>query len=187
MKAPGLADFGQEGFLIAIWKPVFTPWPTYATSQNGFNNFGRGPSNYHSCEVWSKPLCSLGGGQLMFSLYNAMLNCEPVSVVNFDPRGIIWTTLVEDLQMMLYTKYECSGLVLSDENIFENCILKTYVLLHELCMFVSKWHVMVGILWFVYISFRWATSTWLRWEAQPVRLGQLPVRLIRLIQFISLL
>jgi len=29
--------------------------------------------------------------------------------VNFDPRGIIWTTLVEDLQMMLFTTYESSG------------------------------------------------------------------------------
>jgi len=27
---------------------------------------------------------------------------------------------------MLYIKYESSGLVLSDKNIFENCIMKTY-------------------------------------------------------------
>jgi len=33
----------------------------------------------------------------------------PQGGVNFDPRGIIWTTLVEDLLMMLYTKYESSG------------------------------------------------------------------------------
>jgi len=30
--------------------------------------------------------------------------------------------------MMLYTKYEALGLVVSDKKIFENCILKTYFL-----------------------------------------------------------
>ena len=47
-----------------------------------------------------------------------------------NPRGIIWTTLVEDLWMMIYTKYESSGpfsLVL-DKKIFENCMLKNYFL-----------------------------------------------------------
>jgi len=33
----------------------------------------------------------------------------PLGRVNFDPRGKIWTTLVEDLLMMLYTKYESFG------------------------------------------------------------------------------
>jgi len=36
--------------------------------------------------------------------------------VNFDPRGIIWTTLVEDLKMMLYAKYESSGPVKLGQN-----------------------------------------------------------------------
>jgi len=35
--------------------------------------------------------------RLKFSLYKSMLNCDPQGGVNFDPRGIIWTTLVEDL------------------------------------------------------------------------------------------
>ena len=38
-----------------------------------------------------------------------MLNYDPWGLVNFDPRGIIWITLVEDLQTMLNTKYESSG------------------------------------------------------------------------------
>jgi len=33
----------------------------------------------------------------------------PMAKFNFNPRGIIWTTLVEDLSMMLYTNYESSG------------------------------------------------------------------------------
>jgi len=33
----------------------------------------------------------------------------PVAGLILTPRGIIWTTLVEDLLMMLYTKYESSG------------------------------------------------------------------------------
>jgi len=37
-----------------------------------------------------------------------MQNCDPRDGVNFDPRGIILTTVVEDLKMMLYTKYESS-------------------------------------------------------------------------------
>ena len=38
-----------------------------------------------------------------------MQNCDPRGGVNFDRRGIIWTTLVEDLLMMLYIKYESTG------------------------------------------------------------------------------
>ena len=34
--------------------------------------------------------------RLIFSLYNSMWNCDPRAGVNFDPRVIIWTTLVED-------------------------------------------------------------------------------------------
>jgi len=35
--------------------------------------------------------------------------CDLQDGVNLDPRGIIWTTLVEDFKMMLYTKYKSSG------------------------------------------------------------------------------
>ena len=33
---------------------LVVPWPTYATNWTGLNNFNRGPSRNHSCEVWSK-------------------------------------------------------------------------------------------------------------------------------------
>jgi len=36
--------------------------------------------------------------------------------------------------MMLYTKYEALGLVVSDKKIFENCILKTYFWPRDLLM-----------------------------------------------------
>jgi len=39
-----------------------------------------------------------------------MLNCDPQGGVNFDPRGIIWTILLENLSTILYTKNESSGL-----------------------------------------------------------------------------
>ena len=38
---------------IALWKPFFTPWPTYATNQNHLNNFCKGTPRDHSCWVWS--------------------------------------------------------------------------------------------------------------------------------------
>ena len=43
--------------------------------------------------------------------FSYIIQCKTVTpgAVNFNPRGIIWTTLVEDLRMMLYTKYESSG------------------------------------------------------------------------------
>jgi len=31
------------------------------------------------------------------SLYNSMKNCDPRAKFNFNPMGIIWTSLVEDL------------------------------------------------------------------------------------------
>jgi len=35
--------------------------------------------------------------------------CDPQGMVNFDVSGIIWTTLVVDLQIMFFTKYESVG------------------------------------------------------------------------------
>jgi len=39
---------------IAFWKPILTPWLTYATNWNNLNNCCREPLKDHSCEVWSK-------------------------------------------------------------------------------------------------------------------------------------
>jgi len=80
--------FSQEDFWKLHFKNLFlTPWPTYATNQNHLNNFGRGLPRDQFC--------------LNISFYISMLNCDPRGVVNFDPRGIFWTSLVEDLLMML--------------------------------------------------------------------------------------
>jgi len=99
MKALGLVISDKKIFESFISKTyLLTQWPTYATNWNGLNDFDRGPPRDHSCEVWSsshkrfKRRC-----RLKFSLYNSMLNCDPRGGVNFNPRGIIWTTLVEDL------------------------------------------------------------------------------------------
>jgi len=45
--------FGQFFFKLNFENLFITPWPNYATNQNGFNNFGRGSPCDHSCEVWS--------------------------------------------------------------------------------------------------------------------------------------
>ena len=45
-------------------------------------------------------------------IFPYIIQCKivtPQGGFNFDPRGIIWTTLGEDLYMMLYTKYKSSG------------------------------------------------------------------------------
>ena len=55
MKALGFVVSDKKIFESFILKTYFlTPWPTYATNWNGLNNFDRGPSRDHSCEVWSK-------------------------------------------------------------------------------------------------------------------------------------
>jgi len=55
MKALGLVVSDKKISENCILKTYFlTPWPTYATNWNGFNNFDRGPPRDHSCEVWSK-------------------------------------------------------------------------------------------------------------------------------------
>jgi len=45
-----------------------------------------------------------------------------------NPRGIIWTTLVEDLLMMLYIKYESTGSCSFSQEDFWKFHLKTYLL-----------------------------------------------------------
>jgi len=60
-----------------------------------------------------------------------MLNCDPRGGVNFDHRGIIWKTLVEDLQIMPYTKYERYGSCCFRQEDVWKCIFKTY--------FVTQW------------------------------------------------
>jgi len=93
-----------------ILKTYFlTPWPTYATNKNHLNNFCKGHPRDHSCLVSSNSHKRFKRrSHLQISLYNSMSNCGPRGGVNFDPRGIIWTILVEDLSMMLHTKHESS-------------------------------------------------------------------------------
>ena len=52
---------------------------------------------------------------------------EPI-IENPRPRGIIWTTLVEDLLMILYIKYESSGLCSFRQEDFWKFHFKTYLL-----------------------------------------------------------
>jgi len=48
------SSFRQEDFWKLHFENLFlTLWPTYATNQNHWNNFGRGPPRDHSCRVWS--------------------------------------------------------------------------------------------------------------------------------------
>jgi len=55
IKALGLVVSDKKIFENCILKNYFlTPWPTYAINWNGLNNFDRGPTRDHSCEVWSK-------------------------------------------------------------------------------------------------------------------------------------
>jgi len=110
-ESSGPCSFGQEDFWKLHLKTYFlTLWPISTINLNRLNNFDSEQPRNHSCEVWSnshkrfKSRC-----RLKFYLYNSMLNCDPWGGVNLNPRGIILTTLVEDLEMMLYTKYESSG------------------------------------------------------------------------------
>ena len=55
-----------------------------------------------------------------------MKYCDPLGGVNFDPRGIIWTTLVEDLLMMLHIIYESTGPCSFRQEDFWKFHFKTY-------------------------------------------------------------
>ena len=41
-------------FKFLVKKSIFSSWPRYAMDRNHLNNFERGPTKDHSCEVWSK-------------------------------------------------------------------------------------------------------------------------------------
>ena len=68
-----------------------------------------------------------------------IIQCKIVTPrwVSFNPRGIIWTTLVEDLYiMLLYTNYKSSGpCIVSGKRIFEKLDFKNlFFFTHDLLM-----------------------------------------------------
>jgi len=63
-----------------------------------------------------------------------------------NPRGIIWTTLVEDLLMMLYIKYESTGPCSFRQEDYWKFHFKTYLLIRDLLMqpTVTVWTTLIG-------------------------------------------
>ena len=57
-----------------------------------------------------------------------------VETIIENPRGIMWTTLVEDLLMMLYIKYESTGHCSFRQRDFWKFHFKTYLLTRDLLM-----------------------------------------------------
>jgi len=110
-ESSGPCSFRQEDFWKLHFKNRFlTLWPTYATNQNHLNNFRRGPPGTIPVQF----------GQIPISGSREDVVCSFPYIIQFKivtpgagsistPGGIIWTTLVEDLKMKLYTKYESSG------------------------------------------------------------------------------
>jgi len=96
---------------LAFWKPIF--WPRALLMQSTWNIWTTLIGN-HTGIIPVKfdqiPISGLSEDVVWsFPYIIQLLNCDPRGRVNFDPRGIIWTMLVEDLLIMLYTKYESSG------------------------------------------------------------------------------
>jgi len=98
-KSTGPCSIRQEDFWKIHFKTyLLTPWPTYAPTGTVWTTligdhpgiipvkFGKIPiSGSREDDVWSFPY---------------IIQCKivtPQGGVNFDPRGIIWTTMVEDL------------------------------------------------------------------------------------------
>ena len=118
MKALDLVVSDKKIFENCIFKTYFlTLWPIYATNWNGLNNFDRGPPRDHSCEVWSKSnewfqrrrCFSTRGPRGPWVAHLRKRSKVTVEPIIENPRGIIWATLVKDLSMMLYIKYESTG------------------------------------------------------------------------------
>jgi len=98
-ESSGACSFREEDFWKLLFENLFlTPWPTYATNQNHLNNFGRGPPNDHSSVFGQIPISGSREDVVWTFPYKIQGKIvTPWGGVNFDPRGIIWTNLVEDL------------------------------------------------------------------------------------------
>jgi len=77
------------------------------------------------------------------------------------PRGIIWTTLVEDLLMMLYIKYESTGPCSFRREDFWKFHFKTYLLTRDILMQPT------GTVWTILIRNHPGII--------PVNFGQIPI------------
>ena len=98
MKALGLV-VSDKIFESCILKTYFlTPWPTYVTNRNHLNNFGRGHLGIIPVEFGQIPFS--GSREEFVWSFPYKIKCNivtPQGGVSSNPRGIIWTKLVEDL------------------------------------------------------------------------------------------
>ena len=99
-------------FENCIFKTYFvTPWPTHATNQNHLNNFGRGPPRTIPIEFGL--ILISGSREEVVWRFPCIIKCKIVTPeagsIFTQGYNLSWTTLVEVLLMMLYTKYEYSG------------------------------------------------------------------------------
>ena len=72
-ESSGPCSFRQDFWKLHFENLFLNPWPTYATNQNHFNNFGRGLPRDHSCWVCSNSHKRFKiRSHLKFSLYNSI-------------------------------------------------------------------------------------------------------------------
>jgi len=101
MKALGLVVSDKKFFESFILKTyLLTPWPIYATNWNSLNNFDRDHHGIIPVKFGQIPIS--GSREDVVWSFPYINQCKIVTPgarggVNFDPRGIILTTLVEDL------------------------------------------------------------------------------------------
>jgi len=98
MKAQGLVVLDKKIFENCILKTYFfTPWLTYATNQNHLNNVGGDHQGTIPVEFGQVSIS--GSKKEVVRRFPYIIQCEIVTPgrVNFNPRGIVWTTVVEDL------------------------------------------------------------------------------------------
>ena len=110
-KSSGHCSFREEDFWEWPFENLFVDPVTYICNQSEpLNIFVEDHPGTIPVEFGQIPIS--GSREKVVWSFPYIIQCEivnPRAKLNFTPRDISWTTLVEDLQVMLYTKYESSG------------------------------------------------------------------------------
>jgi len=128
MKALGLVG-SDKIFESCILKTFFYPVTYLCNPSEPFEHFFKGTTQGpFLLSLVTFPLAVQE--KMSFELFLTQFNVKlwPRGGVNFNPRGIIWTTLERTSRWCYIPNMKALGLVVSDKKIFENCILKNYFL-----------------------------------------------------------
>ena len=129
------STFWEEEFQnlssLFLYSNFWTPWQDQSWPKgHGMNKLGRGPQGYHMLDVkyQGSRLSSFRVEELW--KFHSLFLCstyDPQGGASFDPRGILWTNLVENHKAMPHTKYQISTPSCIREKKIKDWLLCSYV------------------------------------------------------------